>query len=317
MSRLGLGCAVLLGCVVPDVSIVGRPCPCPEGYACDAATETCVEAAGGAPATTGTAAGAEGAGAGGAGAGNVGGGGPCLGSCGTAGCGPCPDVAMIDAGDFSIDALEVTRGAYQVFLADAVDPAVQDPWCSWNSSFDPGEDIPGGCPAPYDYSQPGFPMTCIDWCDAAAYCTWAGKHLCGRKGGGTVPLADVDDPTASEWYAACSADGTLAFPYGDTFQDTFCNTFGNASDVIGSGWFPDCEGGFPGLLDMLGNVEEWEDACEITADSAGDNCFLRGGAFWCDASTPDRDYATCVAAPDRRPDRSAFSHDWGFRCCDQ
>ena len=307
MRRLLYASLLSIGCVVPDVSVEGHPCPCPDGYACDGASQTCVRAA---DASTSTGLG------GGAATGSSSSGVPaCAGVCGTPGCGACPEVPVIDAGGFGIDALEATRGDYQRFLADAVDPTMQSPQCQWNDSFQPIPDPPEGCPDPYDFSEPGYPISCVDWCDAAAFCAWAGKRMCGRKGGGTVGLPDINDATASEWYAACSADGTLAFPYGNTFETMTCNTSGNASDVVGAGWFIDCEGGFPGIFDMVGNAEEWEDACEIGADPATDNCLLRGGAFWADDSTPDRDHALCTSNAERRPDRNAASHDWGFRCC--
>ncbi|MBL8743487.1 MAG: SUMF1/EgtB/PvdO family nonheme iron enzyme, partial [Myxococcales bacterium] len=164
-------------------------------------------------------------------------------------------------------------------------------------------------------SPPEAPITCVDWCDAAAFCRWAGKRMCGRKGGGTVPEEEADDPTKSEWYAACSADGANDFPYGSTWDENACNTMGNGGDVLSVKVFPDCEGGFPDLFDMVGNVEEWEDGCDLSADSAKDNCFLRGGAFWCDNVTPGSDCSKCAVTLGRKPDRDWFSHDWGFRCC--
>lgn len=304
----GLAGLLFVGCVVPEVDIEGRPCPCPDGYTCDGGTQTCTR--------SDAVAGTGGFGGGSAATTSTTGAGPCQGLCGSPGCGACPTVPVVDAGGFGIDALEVTRGDYAVFLADAVDPVSQVAWCQWNVSFEPLVDDAAGCLSPFDFSQAAFPMSCVDWCDAAAYCAWAGKHLCGRRGGGSsLDEADVNDPAQSEWYAACSAGGTLAFPYGDTVESNSCNTSGNGADLVGSGWFSDCEGGYAGIFDMVGNVEEWEDACDLTGDPAGDNCLLRGGAFWADDSTPDRDFARCSSNFERRPDRSAASHDWGFRCC--
>lgn len=241
----------------------------------------------------------------------------CNGLCGTEGCSACPTVPMVDAGGFFVDAYEVSRGEYSAFLADGVDTSAQIPVCTWNDTFEPVmNDAEAGCtPEVYDMSMTTFAIGCIDWCDAAAFCAWAGKRLCRRTGGGTVPEEELNDATKSEWYSACSAAGKKAFPYGDTFDDNACNTSGNSSDVVGVGSYPDCEGGYPGVFDMVGNAEEWEDACDISADPAGDNCAIRGGAFWTDSTTPDHDYATCVTNGDRRPDRQMVSHDWGFRCC--
>lgn len=289
------------GCVVADVPIEGKPCPCPDGYACH--DGTCVQ---------GTPSGSGGAG-GSSNTTSTTGTGPCRGLCGTDGCSPCPEVAVVDAGGFGIDATEVPREAYALFLADAVDPATQSSRCTWNTSFLPREDITTFCEGPYDMSAGRLPITCVDWCDAAAYCTWAGKHLCGRIGGvATLAIDELDDPAESEWYRACSAGGTKLYPYSDTFDDNACNTIGNASDVRGVGDQLTCEGGFPGVFDMVGNAEEWEDSCDIGQDPAADNCYVRGGAFW-----GDQVEATCLHGENRRPDRSTASNDWSFRCCSE
>jgi formylglycine-generating enzyme len=311
VRALGLSLVCLIGsfgCVAPDVEIAGKPCPCPDGYACDDASKTCVE---------GQVVGGSAGGGGPPGTGGSGAGGPCLGVCGRSGCGPCPSAAMIDVGDFRIDPYEVTNADYQSFLADPFDPAGQPSVCAWNDAVAPHTDgdESTGCHVEYDFSPPEKPVTCVDWCDAAAFCHWAGKRMCGRKGGGTVIEEDADDPAKSEWYDACSAGGTLDLPYGNTWDDTTCNTLGNGGDVLGVGLFPDCEGGSPGLFDMVGNAEEWEDACDLSAEPNTDNCFLRGGAFWCDDVTPDSDCSKCAVTLNRKPDRDAFSHDWGFRCC--
>ena len=224
-------------------------------------------------------------------------------------------MVMIDAGGFEIDALEVTRADYQRFLADHVDPTGQPDVCSWNDSFDPAIDDDAGCPTPYDFANGTFAIGCVDWCDARAFCAWAGKRMCGRKGGGTVPDSGLNDATKSEWYAACSGGGETAYPYGDTYVDDACNTSGNAGEVIAVGSYPSCQGGFSGIYDMVGNAEEWEDSCELSADPASDNCKVRGGAFWADVSTPGKMFAKCESDGAPAPDRDAASHDWTIRCC--
>lgn len=301
LRSLLFGSLLAVSCVAPDISAEGHACPCPEGYACDPITDTCAAEPSGATST-------------GTGSSTTSGPSECSGVCGTAGCGACPDVAMIDAGGFFIDAYEATRGDYATFLADTVDVASQSQVCAWNDSFDPLVDEGASCPPVFDYSLTTFPMSCVDWCDAAAFCAWAGKRMCGRIDGGTVAIDDLNDSTKSEWYSACSLNGANEFPYGSTLDDNFCNTVGNASGVIAVGSFPDCEGGLPGLFDMVGNAEEWEDACDLSADPALDNCALRGGAFWATAEEPEP-FAKCSSNGARRPDRNAASHDWGFRCC--
>lgn len=52
-------CALLAACILPDVDLEGRACPCAEGYGCDTATNTCVKGdATSAPASSSTTVGA-------------------------------------------------------------------------------------------------------------------------------------------------------------------------------------------------------------------------------------------------------------------
>jgi formylglycine-generating enzyme required for sulfatase activity len=126
--------------------------------------------------------------------------------------------------------------------------------------------------------------------------------LCGK--GSTA--ADTVDPTTGAWYAACSAAARKPFPYGDTPQPGACNevTGGGARAAVGS--FPRCAGGYPGLLDMSGNVAEWEDACVDDSDQG--SCSVRGGAF---DTAPER--TACLARA--LFSRTSSSGDVGFRCC--
>ncbi len=189
---------------------------------------------------------------------------------------------MINVGTHCIDSTEVTQAQYAEFLsAKGGDTSGQIPQCAWNSTFAPNP----GCMHPYDpVAFPNRPIGGEDWCDARAYCEWAGKHLCGRiGGGGWVPGYGQNEPTVSEWFAACShaGDGAHAYPYGSTYQATACNggdrPGGRSADV---GSFTACEGGFPGLFDMSGNLLEWENSCSPEDGGANAICSLRGGAFW-------------------------------------
>jgi formylglycine-generating enzyme len=275
---------------VIEISPEGRPCPCPDGYSCDPATETCVKGD-----LTGVG-GAASSGGGGAGGGVI-----------------VPPPGMVYAGTFFIDATEVTRGAYADFLT-AGPPATQRSECEWNDVFEPLAGADDCMESPYDLSMENLPITCIDWCDAAAYCAWAGKHLCGRIGGGaTLERAELDDPAKSEWYAACSANGTRKFPYaeglGGMGDGQACNTANSGGTPIGVGARVGCVGGYEGLHDMLGNVEEWEDACDVSATPKDAGCEMRGYAFYDRATV-----AECRRA-DRRPHRDYQSNSLGFRCC--
>jgi len=112
-----------------------------------------------------------------------------------------------------------------------------------------------------------FPAGYITYYGAEAACRWKGKRLC----------------PVEIWYAACSHDGEWHYPYGgntggvdsypgflhDYVRDN-CNTggYGYTSRV---GTFPDCEGGYSNIFDMVGNLEEWS---ERTNE---DKYFLLGG----------------------------------------
>ena len=81
----------------------------------------------------------------------------------------------------------------------------------------------------------------------------------------------------SAWFLACSHGAEQrAYPYGNTFETASCNgcayeaTCGqvvyNLTTPVGS--LASCAGGYPGLFDMSGNVEEWEDACTLSPGAA-------------------------------------------------
>jgi formylglycine-generating enzyme required for sulfatase activity len=149
----------------------------------------------------------------------------------------------------------------------------------------------------------------VDWCDAFAYCAFAGKRLCGKIGGGPVAADAAADPAQDEWFAACSHadDGQHAFPYGNVYDAATCNASSGARVAVGS--FPGCVGGYPGLFDMAGNVWEWENRClrGAAADAATDPCGTRGGGFSSGTSS------TCANAQSDL--RSTALEKVGFRCC--
>jgi sulfatase modifying factor 1 len=114
-----------------------------------------------------------------------------------------------------IDSTEVTVAQYRAFFG-AVDAGnfPQPPECSWNTTFDPN----GGVPIGKDLN----PMDNVNWCKARAFCTWAGKSLCGSPDGGAFPYASFADSTQSVWMRACS-NGVQSYPYGNTLHTSYCN----------------------------------------------------------------------------------------------
>jgi len=308
--RAGVVGAALFGCTLPSLDVTGKACPCPSDYGCDPATNTCVKGSATSSTSSTSSASSSSTGSGGASA--------CTGTCGTEGCGTCPTTEPIAVDDaaYDIDPTEVTRASYQAFLDTKPDLSSQPPYCGWNSSFEPSVDVPDmGCDKPPDVETfPNRPITCIDWCDARAYCAWAKRRLCGRIGGGVLQESQAGDPQMSEWHHACTHDGTHAYPYGDAFIPDACNTMGAGFGGVpyDVGTLTTCVGGYTGLYDMSGNIEEWEDACgvgNLPDDPSDDGCPLRGGAFWT-GDLQSRCDSLEFAAP-----RSAVSNDWGFRCC--
>lgn len=220
---------------------------------------------------------------------------------GTTGCPAGMVKVPSSTGAYCIDATEVTNEAYAKFLATNPSTSNQPTSCAWNDSF-----VPGTWPAASGEEK--HPVTEVDWCDARAYCAWAGKRLCGRIGGGTLPYADFADPKKSEWYNACSAEGTREYPYAGTYDAQACNgvdkELGNTVEV---GSLETCEGSVPGLFDMSGNVLEWEDSCDgETGDK--DLCQARGGAYGDNRDTLKCKFPFGLARSTKLP-------RIGFRCC--
>jgi formylglycine-generating enzyme required for sulfatase activity len=223
---------------------------------------------------------------------------------------PCPQgkgPPMVAASGFCIDATEVTEAQYQLFLNAGAASANPGPECAWNGSYSPSVACAFG-------ARPNSPVRGVDWCDAAAFCAWAGKRLCGKIGGGPAPPASRATESVSQWYAACSAGGTRPFPYGATYDGAKCvgDDYDAGARPLDVGAAAGCVGGLPGLVDMSGNVSEWEDSClpSTDGDAGADRCLLRGGDY---ASTTTDGNMQCGVALEIA--RSSALCYWGFRCC--
>ncbi len=226
-----------------------------------------------------------------------------------------PDVSvtcatgMVKVDEFCIDVVEVSNAKYADFLTThAAASSVQPAACSWNTDFTPATNS-----WPLPVGQANKPVTWVDWCDAHAYCTAQGKHLCGKIGGGANDPGAFTSATHSQWFAACShdADGLHAFPYGNDFSPTACN--GGATDDGGApltnvGSMAGCVGGFPGIFDLSGNAREWEDSCTPGATPDLDQCRVRGGGS-------DELITLVRCDADLSRDRNGPSAHTGFRCC--
>lgn len=189
-------------------------------------------------------------------------------------------------GAFCMDGTEVTRNEYATFLAQGPDPAGQPDACSWNTSFEPA------CPTgPAPGSDPQLPVTCVDWCDARAYCSSVSKRLC-------TGLNHSDE--AGQWSVACS----LVFGASGSSAKTCNNQPGELKPV---GTSAGCHGDAPpldGLKDLIGNATEWTDDC---APIEGVVYCLAPGDSGLDGS------ASCGSAAGHEATlRDPFV---GFRCC--
>ncbi|MCA9683170.1 MAG: SUMF1/EgtB/PvdO family nonheme iron enzyme, partial [Myxococcales bacterium] len=156
-----------------------------------------------------------------------------------------------------------------------------------------------------------WPVSRVDWCDAWAYCTWSGGHICGLVGGAPEQMNDYNNATTNEWYRACTDGGTLLYPYGNSYDPNACNgmdaALGTKAEV---GSLAGCEGGVAGLFDMSGNVFEWTSAC-AEADNTPDEteeCRYRGGSYF----SPSNTLRCSVNAT--RP-RNYRNTNTGIRCC--
>jgi formylglycine-generating enzyme required for sulfatase activity len=267
-------------------------------------------------------------------------------------------ISLATGGAYCIDQAEVSKGQYNKFITANVPVNTQTGSClTANTTFVPRAAWPPATSPPasagavasvtlaFNY---GLPVHYVDWCDAAAYCKWANKELCGLINGGTLPLASSGDQEKSAWYNACSAQGVRSYPYAGAFDNSRCNTDGtgvsgaetpgaerttgfgfavnqdgniydvatsDATGSITSAAHQACQGGSTGVYQMSGNVAEWEDSCDGTTATA--NCRVRGGSY-ADSSGNQ----TCLATRDvvRMPPPVADPltdplRDVGFRCC--
>ncbi|MFV8754298.1 formylglycine-generating enzyme family protein [Nannocystaceae bacterium ST9] len=233
----------------------------------------------------------------------------CAGECGTPNCGVCPESPVVEVpGGFTIGATEVRNGDYALFLDVVFEADYLDGWlpseCGWKNNF-----------TPTDWSDnlpEDLPVIQVDWCDAWAYCEWSGQELCGAIGGGPIDGEDINDPALAQWHKACTGGGVAVYPYGVSYDPLACNGLdAGFEQLIQVGSLADCEGGYPGIFDMAGNVWEWENSCipNPMVMPQSELCQQRGGSYFSDS-------LSMLCSADTPRARNFRNHNVGFRCCD-
>lgn len=116
-------------------------------------------------------------------------------------------------------------------------------------------------PAYFDstiWGGPNNPVVGINWDDATAYATWAGKHL----------------PSEREWEKAARGGDERLFPWGNELDGTFCNCFESGLECTSEvGSFTASVSPYD-VYDMAGNV--WE----MTTDNwTNEIRVMRGGCY--------------------------------------
>jgi hypothetical protein len=190
-----------------------------------------------------------------------------------------PEPVNID-GMFCIDSTQVTNAQYAAF-ASSVTPAtaVQAVGCGdLNDSFMPS----GGL------FMDDLPVVTVDYCDAWAYCRWAGKRLCAQ----VDPQATGYDPlTNSEMYYVCAGAGkgmNLAYAYGDTYDSNRCDDMNPQLTPVRS--HSDCHSlVYPQVFDLSANVGFWENMCSpgVCRDTTPDGGQAATDSHRCDNSNGD------------------------------
>jgi formylglycine-generating enzyme required for sulfatase activity len=241
-------------------------------------------------------------------------------------------IPMSEGRTACIDTTEVTREQYAAFLADtnAHGAGSRLPNCGAAPYQDEPEAACSKEPTVCKGDCARHPQVCVTHCNAQAFCSWAGKKLCGTVGDVVPTLPALEDPRVSVWAAACGAGSTdlgrarRGYPYGDEFEPTACNTEGRAGSgcaaspsscgTVPVGSIERCRGPEPfAVYDMSGNAREWIALSESESTRAKPYAVHMGGSFDRFDFDPPQDFG-CSASRKQEAFGVALP-TIGFRCC--
>ena len=213
-----------------------------------------------------------------------------------------------------IDATEVTTAHYAPFLADPEArkiPRVIE--CQADTSDVPDVSCmanPRVCKGP---DCANHPQVCIPFCSARAFCTWAGKTLCGAD---RWTKETASDSPKWGWANACgngiAPNGLPAqsYPYGPKRDPSACNgpEGKKPTTTVPVASMKSCQGerDYARVFDLAGNAGEW---VELTGDPRSGH--YAGGSF--DGTGAVVDPEDCIPGSTASLNLSLF--DVGFRCC--
>lgn len=207
--------------------------------------------------------------------------------------GPVHDVTL---SAYFLDVYEVTVARYRACVSAGA--------CSA-----PGTTLAQGCTyTDSASSREAYPVTCVSWNDAQAFCAWDGARRL---------------PTEAEWENAARNAAGSRYPWGETFSCERAVLAGASQcDDDYAGTAPRAVGTTPtgaseeGVMDLAGNAAEWvadwfgpyaaDPVTDPTGPASGSSRIQRGGG-WLTPAAEAVSYARRGAAPDAT---GSFS----FRC---